>query len=203
MRYSIESLDYLSLLKESRNVSLTEHSKRIRVAILADCATQHLIPILGALAARNDVIIDTYQGDYNGVELEILNQDSSLYLFDPQFVIILNSTEKLKTGLYNYGDRNSFAMEVVGKLDALWKAFRSHSNATIIQSTFVLPSERAFGNYELKVPDSVGSIIADINFRLVRQGASGKECADQRCRLSGSSSTVGKANILFHIDISL
>ena len=48
----------------------------------------------------------------------------------------------------------------------MWSAFRAQSQATIIQSTFVLPSERAFGNYELKVADSVGSIFTEINYRL-------------------------------------
>ena len=81
-------------------------------------------------------------------------------------MVILLSSEKLKAHLYAASDRRGFADETVGRLENLWSAFRAQSQATIIQSTFVLPSERAFGNYELKVADSVGSIFTEINYRL-------------------------------------
>src|SRR6202041_2086769 len=66
--------------------------------------------------------------------------------------------------------RRAFADETVERLENLWNAFRAQSQATIVQSTFVLPSERAFGNYELKVAESVGSIFAEINYRLLGLG---------------------------------
>ena len=119
-----------------------------------------------AIAARNGVQAELYEGNYDGVDLEILDPNSALYAFAPQYVVILLSSEKLKARLYASGDRRTFADETVGRLENLWGAFRAHSQATIIQSTFVLPSERAFGNYELKVADSVGSIFTEINYRL-------------------------------------
>ena len=81
-------------------------------------------------------------------------------------MVILLSTEKLKARLYASGERRGFADETVGRLENLWATFRAQSQATIVQSTFVLPSERAFGNYELKVAESVGSIFTEINYRL-------------------------------------
>jgi FkbH-like protein len=119
-----------------------------------------------AIAARNGVQAELYKGIYDGVDLEILDPNSALYAFAPQYVVILLSSEKLKARLYASGDRRTFADETVGRLENLWGAFRAHSQATIVQSTFVLPSERAFGNYELKVADSVGSIFTEINYRL-------------------------------------
>jgi hypothetical protein len=81
-------------------------------------------------------------------------------------VVILLSSEKLKARLYASIDRRTFGDETVGRLKSLWGAFSAHSQATIIQITFVLPSERAFGNCELKVAVSIGSIFTDINYRL-------------------------------------
>ena len=104
-----------------------------------------------ALAARNNVQAEVYEGNYDGVDLGVFDPNSALYAFNPQYVVILLSGEKLKAHLYASGDRRSFADETVNRLENLWAAFRGQSQATIIQSTFVLPSERAFGNYELKV----------------------------------------------------
>jgi FkbH-like protein len=122
------SLDYFALVKEAKALNVSGAAKVIRIALLADCATQHLADIMRAIAARNNVQAEVYEGNYDGVDIEILDANSALYAFQ--------------------------------------RAFRAQSQATIIQSTFVLPSERAFGNYELKVADSVGSIVAEINYRL-------------------------------------
>ena len=166
MRSVSDTLDYFALLKDAKNIDLPDDAKTIRLAILAECATQHLVTMIKVLGARSTMVFDIYEGAYDGIDLEILNPNSELYSFQPQYVVILTSSEKLKSRLYNCKDRKSFVAETVARLDGLWNAFRTHSNATIIQSTFVLPSERAFGNYELKVLDSVGSIFADLNYRL-------------------------------------
>jgi FkbH-like protein len=166
MKHAMLSLDYFALAKEAKALNTSGAAKVIRIALLADCATQHLADIMRAIAARNNVQAQVYEGNYDGVDLEILDPNSALYAFNPQYVVILLSSEKLKAHLYASGDRRSFADETVGRLENLWSAFRAQSQATIIQSTFVLPSERAFGNYELKVADSVGSIFTEINYRL-------------------------------------
>jgi FkbH-like protein len=166
MKHAMLSLDYFALAKEAKALNISGAAKVIRVALLADCATQHLADIIRAIAARNNVQAEVYEGNYDSVDLEILDGNSALYAFQPQYAVILLSSEKLKARLYAASDRRSFADETVGRLENLWSAFRAHSQATIIQSTFVLPSERAFGNYELKVADSVGSIFTEINYRL-------------------------------------
>jgi FkbH-like protein len=166
MKHAMLSLDYFALAKEAKALNVPGAAKVIRIALLADCATQHLADIMRAIAARNNVQAEIYEGNYDGVDLEILDASSALYAFQPQYVVILLSSEKLKARLYAAGDRRAFAGETVGRLESRWSAFRAHSQATIIQGTFVLPSERAFGNYELKVADSVGSIFAEINYRL-------------------------------------
>ena len=153
---------------------MSSAAKVIRIALLADCATQHLATIMRAIAARNGVQAEVYEGNYDGVDLEILDPNSALYTFNPQYVVVLLSSEKLKARLYASGDRRKFADETIDRLDSLWTAFRAHSQATIVQSTFVLPSERAFGNYELKVADSVGSIFTEINYRLALKAREAK-----------------------------
>ena len=174
MKHAMLTLDYFALSKEAKELNTSGAAKVIRIALLADCATQQLADITRAIAARNNVQAEMYEGNYDGVDLEILDRNSALYAFNPQYVVILLSSEKLKAHLYASGDRRSFADEMVSRLENLWNAFRAQSQATIIQSTFVLPSERAFGNYELKVADSVGSIFSEINYRLAGKARGAK-----------------------------
>ena len=166
MRYDAASLDYFKLLKEGKALGLADDAPTLRLAILADCATQQLGSFIKTLAARNGVRVVMYEGGYDAIDLEILNPDSDLYAFDPAYVIVLMAEEKLKSRLYEAGDRSTFADDTVARIRALWQALGERSAATLIQSTFVLPSERAFGNYELKAADSIGAIVADINHRL-------------------------------------
>ena len=174
MRYSAETLDYSALMKEAAALDVPPGAKTVKVAILADCAIQQLALLLKALAARNGVALDVYEGGYDSIDLEILNPDSSLYAFEPQYLIVLLSGEKLKTRLYDSADRMAFAADTIGRIEGLWGAFGARSAATIVQSTFVLPSERAFGNYELKAADSVGAIFTEINYRLAVRARSAK-----------------------------
>jgi FkbH-like protein len=173
LRYARSSLDYLSLLK-APDTNAPENAKTVRVAILADCAIQQLTALIKSLGSRNGLSVEAYEGNYDSVDLEILNSDSPLYAFDPQFLIVLMSSEKLKARLYQSTDRQSFASETVARIEGLWETFRANSNATVVQSTFVLPSERAFGNYELKVVDSAGSIFSEINYRLAQHARAAK-----------------------------
>jgi FkbH-like protein len=169
LRYSTDCLDYLTLTKAAGDCAAPGDARTVKIAVLADCAVQQLTTLLKVLAARNRVALEVYEGGYDSIDLEILNPDSGLYAFGPQFVIVLMSSEKLKSRLYDSANRTTFAADNVERIVTLWSAFAAQSSATIVQSTFVLPIERAFGNYELKVADSVGAIFTEINYRLAIQ----------------------------------
>ena len=100
MKHASLPLDYFALAKEAKALNTSGAAKVIRIALLADCATQHLADITRAIAARNNVQAEVYEGNYDGVDLEILDPNSALYAFNPQYVIILLSSEKLKAHLY-------------------------------------------------------------------------------------------------------
>jgi predicted enzyme involved in methoxymalonyl-ACP biosynthesis len=48
-------------------------------------------------------------------------------------------------------------------MTGVWSAIRQHSTAAIIQSNFVLPYERTFGNFDLKMPHSFYAVVAALN----------------------------------------
>ena len=160
------ALDYLDLVEQARTLDDSACRLSLRVAVLADAATQHLVPLLQVLFVRKGAKAEIYQAGYDTIDTEILDPGSGLYAFRPDTIIILGASEKAKVKLYAATDRASFVSGMVGRITGLWEAVRSNCQATIIQANYVLLSERAFGHYELKVPHSVGSLFAELNARL-------------------------------------
>lgn len=157
-------LDYFKLIKEVKKLSFDSSFKKIRVALLADFATQHLSAVLKALAAKQRIQIEIYEGVYDGIELEVFDPNSQLYQFDPDFILFLNSTEKLRSKyMHSSLTTPAWLEEKHEKIVSLWAAAKERSRATVIQSTFVVPHERIFGNYDKKVRGTFSQSIGELN----------------------------------------
>ena len=154
------SLDYGVLLAESRRLDPGAATEKVRVALLSDAATQRLAPILKALFARRGVDAEIYEGSFDGIELEVYDRDSRLYHFQPQFVVLLNCVQALRASfLRPETNAASFADTTSERMVRIWEAIQVNIPAIVVQSNFVLPYERAFGNFDLKVPESLYSTV--------------------------------------------
>ena len=99
---NLRNLDYFQLLKESgRGTSKSSH-KAIRLALLADCATQHFVPLLRALFNREGIRAELYEGGFDAIELEARNPQAGLYEFQPDVVVILNSVQMLRDRYHQF-----------------------------------------------------------------------------------------------------
>ena len=184
MKHAMLTLDYFALSKEAKALKISGAAKVIRIALLADCATQHLATIMRAIAARNNVQAEVYEGNYDGVDLEILDPNSALYAFTPQYVVILLSSEKLKARLYASGDRRDVrrrdgrqARKSLGRVPRA-KSGDDHSE-------HIRPAERA----RVRQLRAEGRRFRRLNFHRDqlspgRQGARGQERALERRRFS-------------------
>jgi FkbH-like protein len=159
-------LDYAQLVKKARRLDSTAGPK-LKVALLGDVSTQHLIPLLRVLFAGNGVDIEIYEAGFDTVEVETLDPGSKLYAFEPQAVVILQSAVKLKNRFYHAsGDRRSFAQSQANEIEAVWNVIRTHTPAVILQSTFVVPYERPCGNFGRLVDDDLCGTVGELNREL-------------------------------------
>jgi len=155
-------LDYFALLKKAKELP-PPAGRRLKLALLGDVSTQHLVPLLRALLAGNGVDSEVYEAGFDTVEVEALDPASGLYAFAPDVVVILQAIGKLKSSYYeSTGDRSTFAQTRAGEIEEVWKAIRKRSGASIVQSNFVLPYERPFGNYGLEVPDTLHGLVSEL-----------------------------------------
>ena len=156
-------LDYFQLLTKSRHLDTTSLPE-LRLALLADVSTQHLAVLLKVLFAENGLKARIYEAGYDTVELEAFDARSGLYAFDPQVVVILQSTAKLAAAYYGQeGDRQGFASARARSTEAVWHAVLAGTHAHVVQSTLVLPSDRPFGHYGRKVADCLQSVVTEID----------------------------------------
>jgi hypothetical protein len=93
-------LDYFDLVREANNSSMTiVDGKVIRLAILADFATQSFAPVLKSLFARRGFELQLYEAGFDSIELEAADPDSSLYKFTPDYIAVLMTTQQLKASI--------------------------------------------------------------------------------------------------------
>src|SRR6187397_188733 len=160
-------LDYFQLIKTAKRL-VPGAGQPLRLALLADVSTQHLVIVLRVLFAQNGVDVEIYEAGYDTVELEAHNPASGLYEFRPQLVAIIQSVQKLKAIYYSFpGDRASVSQVWADRIEGVWNAIQERSHASIAQSTFVLPYERPYGNYGLKVADTLQGAVSELNRGLV------------------------------------
>jgi FkbH-like protein len=159
------SLDYQTLVRRARR--LEPAGQKLKLALLADVSTQHLVPLLRVLFADNGVDLEVYEAGFDTVQLEAYNPSSGLYAFGPQVIAILQSTTKLVGHYYDTaGDRSDFSRVQADDTEKVWQAIQSHIQVPLIQSTFVLPYGRAYGNFGAKVGASLQSSVAELNREL-------------------------------------
>lgn len=168
------NLEYFELLAEARNSEPIDQAKKWRLAVVADCATQQLVPLMKALCRRRGINVEVYEGPFDAIELEVKNPASSLYAFEPDIVLVLNSVQSLRDRFYLHGDSPRFYEESLNRTTDIWDSIRANSSATILQSTFAAPIERVFGNYEHRVDESLSSIAARLNASIVAESAKRK-----------------------------
>ncbi|MGO9274650.1 MAG: HAD-IIIC family phosphatase [Terriglobia bacterium] len=159
--------DYGALLQASRSLNPEAASQKVKLALLSDAATQRLVPLLCTLFHRQGVNAEIYEAPFDAIELEACDTQSGLYRFEPDCVAILNAVQALRSGFARrHGDASSFLNETADRTVRIWEAIRSRSAATVIQSNFVLPYERFFGNFDHLAPGSLYTVVSALNARI-------------------------------------
>lgn len=171
-----KGLDYFQLVRRAARLAPQTGSQPLRVALLGDVSTQHWVPILRVLLADHGFDACFYEAGYDTVNTETLDPDSGLFTFEPHVICILQSTQMLRTRFHlSPDDRPGFAATRARQIQGVWDAIRARSGASIVQSTFVVPYERPFGNFDFAVSDTLQHTVTELNreIKLLARQATG------------------------------
>jgi FkbH-like protein len=167
------NLDYFELIREAKAVPENDSPPALKIALLSDAATQQFVPLLRALFHRHNVPIQLYEGSFDGIELAVYNRSSALYEFEPDIVVLLNAAQSLRTRYYaRPGEALDWFDEEQQRVIRIWDLLRQTLPGLVIQSNFVLPLERLFGNFDHKVPASYYRLVQKLNASLSDHAAS-------------------------------
>ena len=145
-----------------------EAAPHCRLALLGDCATQHLALALKGYDRHTGINLDVFDADYNQLDAQIMDPVSELYAFDADAVLLYMCAEKLQQAFYDTpaAQRSGFADRMFEKISVYWKTLGAKSRAAVLQFNFVSMDDGCFGSYALKTADSFPFQLRKLNLRL-------------------------------------
>lgn len=141
----------------------------LRVALLSDSATQILAGALRGMAHFREVDLDLYQGEYDQIDLQVLNPHSELHAARPETVILYFSAEKFSAqhAATPLGERSKLADIFVSRVRELHSRL-SVAGCQTICFNLADPGDGVFGHYGNKVSGSLTTQLRRVNGELVR-----------------------------------
>jgi FkbH-like protein len=144
-----------------------------RIAILGDCATQHIATALRGWGYEAELRYDVFDADYNQIDAQTMDPASELYEFKPAWVVLANCTDKLYDAYCAYpaGERSRFAETMRDRLVVVWQRIESNIGARMLQFNFPAWDDRVFGDFGAKTPESFSYQLRKLNFLLAESCA--------------------------------
>lgn len=142
--------------------------KVVKVAVLGDSATQFLVQSIKGYAYEYGLKAEVYEADFNQIEMEVFDQSSNLYAFQPDYILIQKTIQQLQ---YYFGkniSRSSFGEQELEKLEQIYIAIGSKLSSKIIYCNYATADYGVFGNYSNKTADSFLYQLRKINFGIMQ-----------------------------------
>lgn len=160
----------MTLIKEARKYAKVYKEKcgkcNVKIAVLGTVSIQYFVMILRYLLSKEEIYADIYEGEYNGIEMDVYDSQSVLYQFNPDIVIVLThyldvkTFPKLMDGKENI---DKLIQKQVAYYQNIWSMLEERLGCKILQSNIVIPPEHCLGNLERQVLYSRTSYYSEIN----------------------------------------
>jgi FkbH-like protein len=128
----------------------------IKVALLGDTATQFLAQAIRGLGHDVGYDLQIWEADFNQIERQVFDPFSELYEYQPEIVIVFQSSHKLidKYNKFAPGDYSTLAHNQLAQVDNLYQAINARLNAKIIYFNYPEINDAVFGSYANKTEGS-------------------------------------------------
>jgi FkbH-like protein len=166
---------------------------RIRIAVVGSYSTQYFTLVIRYLLYIKGFSAEIYEGDYNSINIEILNTNSELYQFAPEYIIILPYYADIKKYPPLLGDDAAVKQVLDENLEyffRLWTNLKLVKGIQVLQANIVIPNFRQLGNFEGNAAYSRESFLRRLNLSLVETKPDNVTIID----LEYIASDIGKRN---------
>lgn len=171
--------DFLSIMKEIRKAGRTGNTGKaqearavLRIALLGAGSLQYFSAILGYALHMQGIPNKIYVGTYNGLEFDIMDEQSDYHLFHPQLTVIFMAYQDVCSFPEMFAgeaDIQALAQEKAEHYKRLWRQIYEKNGSYILQTNFVIPVERQLGNLEACYIWSRQSFLQRLNHTLMQE----------------------------------
>ena len=142
-------------------------NRPLRIAVLGSMSIQHFVSILRVFLKGAGIENEIYEGEYDGIAMDLLDESSAFYEFAPDMALILMDDRDIKSYpalLSSPEEVEAMVKKQTGYFFALWERIhRSLPDCLILQTNIVLPLTRQLSNLEAGCSYSRGAFIGRIN----------------------------------------
>ncbi|HTE24840.1 HAD-IIIC family phosphatase [Flavitalea sp.] len=142
--------------------------KNIKLAILADFASQHYVKAIRAALISSRIDATIWEADYNSIDSSIISEHSELYQASFDYVVLIPSPHKLIKEFSHSSSPAGFADLRLRQIQHLLEILASRTRSRIIFTNYQELDDGVFGNYANKTAQSFLFQIRKINFGLMQ-----------------------------------
>lgn len=133
----------------------TESAAKLRIAVLGSYSIQHFVSVLKVFLKGLAIDAEIYEGEYDGVAMDVLDADSSFYAFKPQIALLLMDDRDVKNFPMPLAEEKEVDEIVKAQCDyfnRLWESIHDRlPGCQILQTNIALPLTRQLSNLEAGV----------------------------------------------------
>jgi FkbH-like protein len=137
-----------------------------RVALLGDTATQLLATAIKGYATYLGYPINLYEAEYNQVVRQFLDTTSELYAFQPEYIIVFQSTHKWNE-YYSLIPPERYASLADERMNFI-RQICGMTNAKVIYLNYAEIEDTVFGSYANRVESSFSYQVRKANYLLMQ-----------------------------------
>jgi FkbH-like protein len=168
--------DYAGLLNAGRKWKKiqTDRPYDVKIGVIGTASIQLTVSVLRALLCRYNIYAEIYEGEYNGILMDVYDDDSALYRFAPAYVILISDFRDISSQIPPVlATESEIQRSVENAVEHYCKICNKiHDNmpgCQILLSNFVEPIEDPLGSLEGNYLFSQSQFCRMVNLELVRK----------------------------------
>lgn len=183
-------MNCIQLLKRARKLKNNENGV-VKIAVIGSYSLQNYVSVLRYLLSQEQIEANIYEGFYNSIQYDVFQDDSGLFKFQPNYIIILTSTLDIKQQPKLFAskeEQKNSVLKVIDYYQGIWERLSQIPGCQILQTNFVVPIIRQLGNLESNYIFSKTIFYQKVNIALVENKRANVTILD----MDNLASTVGK-----------
>lgn len=188
--------DYSGLLNVGRKwKKIDDKQENAKIAFIGSASLQLITSVTRAMLTKYGVCADVYEGEYNGIIMDVYDENSDMYAFKPEYIVIIpdfhDIENEMPSVISSVTEVSDVVNNIVNRYNDMYDAIHKKLPGTqVIMCNIVEPYYDSLGNLAVNYISSQKMIYKQVNIRLVESRPKYVSIVD----VEGLAAYVGKGN---------